>query len=73
MRIKTAIIYNDNHKIKGREDILERFKIRKLKNRDDIYQFCKENPKTIKKKTLQEKAKYKIINRIEELKKQLNA
>ena len=51
MRIKTAIIYNDNHKIKGREDILERFKIRKLKNRDDIYQFCKENPKTIKKRT----------------------
>ena len=73
MRIKTAIIYNDNHKIKGREDILERFKIRKLKNRDDIYRFCKENPKIIKKKTLQEKAKYKIINRIEELKKQLNA
>ena len=31
-----------------------------------------ENPKPLK-KTLQEKAKYKIINRIEELKKQLNA
>ena len=72
MKIKTAIIYNDKNKIKGRDDILERFKMRKLKNTKDIYRFCKENPRVIKNKSFKQKAKYKIINRIQELK-QINA
>ena len=73
MKIKTAIIYNDKKKIKGRDDILKRFKIRKLNDTNDIYRFCNENPQFKKKNTSKEKAKYKILNRIQELQQQFNA
>ncbi len=73
MNIKTAILYNDKINIKGREDILERFKIRRLKNVSDIFRFCNENPNIEKKVQIKEKSKYKIINRIQELQQKFNA
>ena len=67
LKIKTAIIYKDKKKIRGVEDLLKRFKIRKLCNSKDIVNFCNENPNTSKKNLIREKAKFRIINRIQKL------
>jgi len=67
LKIKTAIIYKDKKKIRGTEDILKRFKIRKLCNSKDIVNFCNENPNILKKNSVKEEAKFKIINRIQKL------
>ena len=67
LKIKTAIIYKDKKKIKGVKDLLKRFKVRKLYNDKDIINFCNEHPNTPKNNFTEEKAKFRIINRIQKL------
>ena len=64
LKIKTAIIYKDKKKIRGVEDLLEKFKIRRLYDSNDILKFFNENPSTPKVNFVKERAKFKIINRI---------
>ena len=64
----TAVLYRDkDKKIKGVNDLLERFKIKKLQNKSDIFKFCNQKPKTFKKKFFNYEAKSKIYKRINTL------
>ena len=67
-KIKTGVLYDEKRRVKGVENLIEKFKIKKLKSRSEIENFLNSKFYLPKNVSIKVKSKYEILNRILKIK-----
>ena len=67
-KIKTGVLYEEKKRVKGVENLIEKFKIKKLKSHSEIENFLDSKFYSPKNISIKLKSKFKILNRILKIK-----